>query len=1192
MLRYTALRTARIASQRSVAPAQARLASTQVKPTYTAQSSSTGSRAAGVSEAGGGLSVKMGMPKEMGGKEGPAGGLHNPEELYVYSTCFLSALGATHGRLHEGLKPLPKSTKVDALVSIGKDATDAVPGFHLAVELKVHKGPLTQAGLNEEQIQKLVEEAHKLCPYSRAIKGNVEVKLSLAASLSNSHKNLPQHLWETPTPLSLKTLGALHSLRLSACSTSHKAHSPPARRSAPCPPTIRELSELAPTTSRQRHSSLFHRRHTSAPPEEPRVPLPTRTSSDYVPSRVSGNTFTPETTSPNSPSPPTPTIQPPTTAEGCKRSRGIAFHLPHPHLPHPHLSHPQFANVVRRSFSASVAPSRSSLPSSSIPSSAAPRPSFPSSSPPPSPSLLPHHPRKLHRAARTSLVRSSSHDDLASAPIFLKGLGSAEKVARVLGTTVVVPLGDETRGDRRSGSNPSIGSDDDVDDDDEEVGEELLEIKKGSLHDEPVGEDQGRLSEGWAWRGRDRRFPAEADFASLSDDNSPDQLSLPSQPSAASEPDPFPLTNPAPLDKFMMSDGCLAAPLPDDSPLSDDTPLSDDSPSTASFDIQLARHMPSSPPPDAPSRLPRPPPPAAARSRSRASSPSHHSLSRATSPRAPKPSSALILRRRPLVPIRYAPRPSYKRLPRGRAHASFAMPAPYLFLFDKLEPASSDCAPQHSLEQSSPQPAPESSRRLFASQDLPPPCSATASGTGAPMVLERVESPLLDYGGSEVDFCMDDCAAVDQQGQLLPRPATGQGKARNYSVEPAKASAADYDCDEAEQEQLGATTKDQEEGQMQERLLDLKNREKALRLDVQQRFGESSWHENYAPSMQAEMGRQSPEGFWYSSAESRASEVRSTFRSRTDSAQHPPPTFDPPPPSPSSSFLRRHGSALFVYRFPIPVSSLKRVLIGRNGKVQKSVSSRSGILHLTYSEGAEGKPYGFIKGTKATIPRALELIGSEVRSSARQLSAYERQQIGECEWLRFEEEKCEPFDQAKLEHRGYESRDWLADKRAPYGEGGARWTSGRSRDRSPRRPHPATPGVHRLQPSQPGVWPERRDADDEPWDPVAGPSKSGVATVEHGSRRRYITIPLIAVRSFFNPGSSLPHLERISASKLSLEWDTSGARIVVSGSGGGGEGGVSEKLKRAIEDVVRVERGFGWWRVGDGEGAGKASFSV
>ncbi|CEQ43071.1 SPOSA6832_04966 [Sporobolomyces salmonicolor] len=158
---------------RFAAPTQARLASTQVKPTYTAQSSSTGSRASGVSEAGGGLSVKMGMPKEMGGKEGPAGGLHNPEELYVcslHSTCFLSALGATHGRLHEGMKPLPKSTKVDALVSIGKDATDAVP---------VHKGPLTQTGLNEEQIQKLVEEAHKLCPYSRAIKGNVDVKLSL-----------------------------------------------------------------------------------------------------------------------------------------------------------------------------------------------------------------------------------------------------------------------------------------------------------------------------------------------------------------------------------------------------------------------------------------------------------------------------------------------------------------------------------------------------------------------------------------------------------------------------------------------------------------------------------------------------------------------------------------------------------------------------------------------------------------------------------------------------------------------------------------------------------------------------------------------------------------------------------------------------------------------------------------------------
>ncbi|GAA5879766.1 hypothetical protein JCM1840_001890, partial [Sporobolomyces johnsonii] len=498
----------------------------------------------------------------------------------------------------------------------------------------------------------------------------------------------------------------------------------------------------------------------------------------------------------------------------------------------------------------------------------------------------------------------------------------------------------------------------------------------------------------------------------------------------------------------------------------------------------------------------------------------------------------------------------------------------------QLEPASS-CDPQHSLEQSSPQPAPESSRRLFASQELPPPCPATASGIGAPMVLERVESPLLDYGGSEVDFCMDDCAAVDQQGQLLPQLATGQGNARNYSVEPAKASAAEYDD---RRDGAGATRSNDEvpgggagAGAFAR---------PHLRLDVQPRFGKSSSHENYAPSTQEEMGRQSPEGVWYSSAESRASEIRSTFtRSRTDSAQHPPPTFDPPPPSPSSSFLRRHGSALFVYRFPIPVSSLKRILIGRNGKVQKYVSSRSGILHLTYSEGAEGKPYGFIKGTKATIPRALELIGSEVRSSARQLSAYERQQVGECEWLRFEEEKCEPFNKAKLEHRGYESRDWLADKRAPYGEGGARWTSGRSRDRSPRRPHPATPGVHRLQPSQPGVCPERRGADDEPWGPVAGPSKSKVATVDPGSSPRSIAIPLIAVRSFFDPGSSLPHLERISASKLRLEWDTSGARIVVSGSGGGGEGGVSEKLKRAIEDVVRVERGFDRWRIGDGEGA-------
>jgi len=63
-----------------------------------------------------------GLSPQLGGK----GAQHNPEQLFgaAYATCYLSAMGATHGNLNKGAKPLPKSTKVDAVVSIGKDADE------------------------------------------------------------------------------------------------------------------------------------------------------------------------------------------------------------------------------------------------------------------------------------------------------------------------------------------------------------------------------------------------------------------------------------------------------------------------------------------------------------------------------------------------------------------------------------------------------------------------------------------------------------------------------------------------------------------------------------------------------------------------------------------------------------------------------------------------------------------------------------------------------------------------------------------------------------------------------------------------------------------------------------------------------------------------------------------------------------
>lgn len=65
---------------------------------------------------------------QMGGKKGPEADFANPEQLFgmAYSTCFLSALNAVQGQT-AGAKPLPKSTTVRALVSIGKDAKEIIP---------------------------------------------------------------------------------------------------------------------------------------------------------------------------------------------------------------------------------------------------------------------------------------------------------------------------------------------------------------------------------------------------------------------------------------------------------------------------------------------------------------------------------------------------------------------------------------------------------------------------------------------------------------------------------------------------------------------------------------------------------------------------------------------------------------------------------------------------------------------------------------------------------------------------------------------------------------------------------------------------------------------------------------------------------------------------------------------------------
>ncbi len=110
------------------------------------------------------LDLALSYPKEMGG----TGEATNPEQLFAagYSACFSNAI------LHVAREMKIKLTQapVSAEVGIGPNTTG---GFALTVALAV------TLELDEEQAQQLVKTAHQVCPYSNAVKGNIDVKLSI-----------------------------------------------------------------------------------------------------------------------------------------------------------------------------------------------------------------------------------------------------------------------------------------------------------------------------------------------------------------------------------------------------------------------------------------------------------------------------------------------------------------------------------------------------------------------------------------------------------------------------------------------------------------------------------------------------------------------------------------------------------------------------------------------------------------------------------------------------------------------------------------------------------------------------------------------------------------------------------------------------------------------------------------------------
>lgn len=137
------------------------------KVLYTGHASATGGRDGRATSSDGVLDVKLTTPRELGGAGGDG---TNPEQLFAagYSACFLGALKFVAAR---DKVALPASTRIDGKVGIG-----AIPtGFGIEVELRI-----SVPGLPREQVQGLVDQAHIVCPYSNATRGNIDVTLVIA----------------------------------------------------------------------------------------------------------------------------------------------------------------------------------------------------------------------------------------------------------------------------------------------------------------------------------------------------------------------------------------------------------------------------------------------------------------------------------------------------------------------------------------------------------------------------------------------------------------------------------------------------------------------------------------------------------------------------------------------------------------------------------------------------------------------------------------------------------------------------------------------------------------------------------------------------------------------------------------------------------------------------------------------------
>jgi osmotically inducible protein OsmC len=131
------------------------------KTLLTAHASAKGGRNGHSQTSDGRMSFELAMPGSQ-----KTGVTTNPEELFAcgYAACFGGALDYVASQ--------QKISAADAEVKIDVSLNQNESGFFLGVTLNV-----SVPGLDQATATKLIEAAHQVCPYSKATRGNVDVKL-------------------------------------------------------------------------------------------------------------------------------------------------------------------------------------------------------------------------------------------------------------------------------------------------------------------------------------------------------------------------------------------------------------------------------------------------------------------------------------------------------------------------------------------------------------------------------------------------------------------------------------------------------------------------------------------------------------------------------------------------------------------------------------------------------------------------------------------------------------------------------------------------------------------------------------------------------------------------------------------------------------------------------------------------------